>query len=61
MMNTLRRNPVFQWYRRFKEGLEHVQDDPRSGEPKTQSTVANVDRVQTQGRDSSYGSVELQA
>ena len=32
---------------RFKEGREDVQDDPRSGQPKTQRTDANVDRVRT--------------
>ena len=35
---------VFEWHRRFKEGRD-VQDDPRSGQPKTQRTDANVDRV----------------
>jgi len=29
-----------------KEGQDDVQDDPRSEQPKTQSTDANVDRVQ---------------
>jgi hypothetical protein len=37
---------VFEWHRRFKEGQEDVQDDSRSGQPKTQRTDANVDRVQ---------------
>ena len=30
-----------------KEGREDVQDDPRSGRPKTQRTGVNVDRVRT--------------
>jgi len=38
---------VFEWHRRFKEGREDVQDDPRSGQPKMHRTDANVDRVQT--------------
>ena len=38
---------VFEWHRRVKEGREDVQDDPRSGQPKTQRTDANVDRVRT--------------
>jgi len=38
---------VFEWHRRFKEGQEDVQDNPRSGQPKTQRTDANVDRVRT--------------
>jgi hypothetical protein len=41
---------VFEWHRRFKEGREDVQDDPRSGQPKTQRTDANVDRVLTLAR-----------
>jgi len=38
---------VFEWHRRFKEGREDVQDDPRSGQPKTQRTDSNMDRVRT--------------
>jgi hypothetical protein len=38
---------VFEWHRRFMERREDVQDDPRSGQPKTQRTDANVDRVRT--------------
>jgi len=38
---------VFEWHRPFKEGREDVQDDPRSGQPKTQRTDANVDGVRT--------------
>jgi len=43
----MKKSSVFEWHRRFKEGREDVQDDPRSGQPKTQRTDANVDRVQT--------------
>jgi len=42
-----KKSSVFEWNRRFKEGREDVQDDPRSGQPKTQRTDANVDRVRT--------------
>ena len=31
----------------FKEGREDVQGDPRSRQPKTQGTDANVDRART--------------
>jgi len=44
---AMKKSSVFEWYRRFKEGREDVQDDPRSGQPKTQRTDANVDRVRT--------------
>ena len=38
---------VFEWHRRFKEGREDVQDDPRSVHPKPQRIDANVDRLRT--------------
>jgi len=44
---TVKKLSVFEWHRQFKEGREDVQDDPRSGQPKTQRTDANVDRVRT--------------
>ena len=43
----MKKSSVFEWHRRFKEGREDVQDDPRSGQSKTQRTVANVDRLRT--------------
>jgi hypothetical protein len=42
---ALEKSSVFEWHRRFKEGREDVQDDPRSGQPKTQMTDANVGTV----------------
>ena len=47
MVNTLWRNWVFEWHRRFNEGREDTQDDPRSWQPKTQRTDGNVVRVGT--------------
>ena len=44
---AMKKSSVFEWYSWFKEEREDVQDDPRSGQPKTQSTGENVDRVQT--------------
>ena len=41
------KSSVFEWHRRFKKGREDVQDDPRSGQPKTQKTDANVGRLGT--------------
>jgi len=43
----VKKSSVFEWHRRFKEGREYVQDDPRSGQLKTQRTDANVDRIRT--------------
>jgi hypothetical protein len=42
---AMRKLNVFEWQGRIKEGREDVRDDPRSGQPKTQITNANVDRV----------------
>jgi hypothetical protein len=44
---AMKNSSVFEWHRQFKEGRKDVQDDPRSGQPKTQRTDANVDRVRT--------------
>jgi len=44
---AMKKSSVFEWHRRFKEGREDVQDDTRNGQPKTQRTDINVDRVRT--------------
>jgi hypothetical protein len=43
----VKKSSVFYSHRRFKEGRDNVQDDPRSGQPKTHRTDANVDRIRT--------------
>jgi hypothetical protein len=42
---AMKKSRVCEWHRPLKEGREDVQDDPRNGQPKTQGTDANVDRV----------------
>jgi hypothetical protein len=42
----MKKSSVSEWHRQLKEGREGVQDDQRSGQPKTQRIDANVDRVQ---------------
>jgi len=44
---ALKKSSVFEWHRRFKEGQEYVQDDPRSGQLQTKRNDANVDRIRT--------------
>jgi len=44
---AMKKSSVFEWHRRFKEGREDVQDDPRCEQPKMQRTDANVDGVRT--------------
>jgi hypothetical protein len=48
-----------EWHRQFTEGQKDVQDDLRSGQPKTQRTDANVDRVKTLVRSDQRLSVRL--
>jgi hypothetical protein len=40
----MKKSSVFEWHMRLKEGRD-MQDDPRSGQPKTQRTDASVGRV----------------
>jgi hypothetical protein len=44
---AMKKSSIFECHKQLKEGWEDVQDDPRSGQPKTQRTYANVDRVRT--------------
>ena len=44
---AMKKLSVSEWHRQFKERREDVQDDPRSGQPKTQRTDASVDRLRT--------------
>jgi len=41
---------VFKWHKRFKEGKEDVEDDPRSGRPATSRTEENVKLVHQKAR-----------
>ena len=42
---TMSRTRIFEWHKRFREGREDVEDDPRSGRPTTSRTNKNVERV----------------
>ena len=39
------RTKVFDWCKRFVEGRENVEDDPKSGRPCTSTTDANIEKV----------------
>ena len=39
------RTRVFEWRKRFVEGRENVEDDPKSGRPCTSTTDANIEKV----------------
>ncbi|XP_043285125.1 histone-lysine N-methyltransferase SETMAR-like [Venturia canescens] len=45
--DCLSRSKVFEWYGRFKNGRESLEDDPREGRPSTSTTDDNVERVRT--------------
>ena len=42
---ALSRMTVFQWFKRYREGQESVEDGHRSGRPLTSRMTANVQRV----------------
>ncbi|KAJ8946562.1 hypothetical protein NQ318_008292 [Aromia moschata] len=39
---------VFEWFKRFKEGREMTEDDPRSGQPLTSKTDENIEKIEQQ-------------
>lgn len=41
----LSRTRVFEWHKRFKEGREDVEDDPRPGRPSTSKTDDNIEKI----------------
>ncbi|GBM21364.1 Putative uncharacterized protein FLJ37770 [Araneus ventricosus] len=36
---------VFEWFKRFRDGKEDVEDEPHSGRPPTSTTPDNIERV----------------
>ncbi|MBZ5797537.1 hypothetical protein K8353_46760 [Burkholderia contaminans] len=36
---------VFEWFKRFKEGRETTEDDPRPGRPSTSKTDENIVKI----------------
>ena len=41
----LSRTQVFEWFKRFKEGRETTEDDPRPGWPTTSKTDQNIKKI----------------
>ena len=39
------RTHAIEWHKRFKEGQEEVENNPRSGRPSTSRTADNIERV----------------
>ena len=42
---TMSRTRAFEWHKRFKEGWEEVEDDPRYGRTSRSRTADNIERV----------------
>ena len=36
---------VFEWFKKFKEGREVIEDDPQPGRPRTLKTDGNVKKI----------------
>ncbi|XP_011146696.2 putative uncharacterized protein FLJ37770 [Harpegnathos saltator] len=43
--NTMSQPRVYEWYKRFQEGREDIEDDARSGRPSTSTSDENVEKV----------------
>ena len=47
---TMSTTRIFEWHKRFREGREDVEDDPKSGRPITSRTNENVECVREKVR-----------
>ncbi|KAM0734093.1 Protein GVQW3 [Formica fusca] len=43
--DTMSQPRVYEWYKRFQEGREDIEDDARSGRPSTSTSHENVEKV----------------
>lgn len=43
--DTISQPRVYEWYKRFQEGREDIEDDARSGRPSTSTSDENVEKV----------------
>ena len=43
--SSMSRTRVFEWHKRFVEGREDVENDPKSGRPCTSTTDTNIKKV----------------
>ncbi|GBO23081.1 hypothetical protein AVEN_56459-1 [Araneus ventricosus] len=44
-VNAVSKKCVYEWFKRFRDGKEDVEDEPRSGRPPTSTTPDNIKRV----------------
>jgi plasmid maintenance system antidote protein VapI len=59
--NALKKSSVFDWHKSFKQGRENVKDNERPGQPKTQRSCENVERVRQLVRSNRRLSVRMMA
>ncbi|GBM61111.1 hypothetical protein AVEN_234903-1 [Araneus ventricosus] len=45
LVSAVSKKCVFEWFKRFRDGKEDVEDEPRSGRPPTSTTPDNIERV----------------
>ena len=43
--SAMSKTRVYEWYKRFQDGREDVEDDERPGRPSTSQTDENVEKV----------------
>ncbi|EFN76790.1 Putative uncharacterized protein FLJ37770, partial [Harpegnathos saltator] len=43
--DCLSKTSTFEWFKKFQEGRESVEDDPRSGRPSTSTDDAHIEKV----------------
>ena len=56
---TMSRTRIFEWHKRFREGREDVEDDPKSGRPTTSRTNENVECVREKVRSDRHLTVRM--
>ena len=56
---TLSRSTVFLWHKRFKEGREDVEDNPRCGRPSISRNETSVELVKQMARGNRRSTVRL--
>ena len=45
MVSAVSKTRVYEWYKRFQDGREDVEDDEGPGRPSTSTTYENVEKV----------------
>jgi hypothetical protein len=57
MGERLKKSNVFEWHKQFREGHGNMEDDERSGQPRSHSIDESVEKVQNLGYSDSQPSL----